>query len=733
MSRRSAGSSDERLLIDDAWYLEQYPDVAAAMADPRKHYNEFGRREGRDPNPLFDTNYYLATNPDVANAGTNPLAHYLNIGWKQGANPNPLFDTNYYLATNPDVANAGTNPLAHYLHTGMCEDRWPSWIHANLPYAALSPACAWSGGASQGTDTSLHASRIAIVIPEDRVAPGGVNFDLQHQLHQSGALERATLHVARCETPADCAHPSTSHHTVECRAAGIRRAMHDLTDYDYLWLVGTGIVPLSGVLQQLTNWMQDHAECDTAVPCSIDVTGATVVTLVGSPPQQRRLDEAPLSSRACLVHDAPLEGVLIRVQASYEGQASSFGTLTLRGLAGDDGIALDAWLVPTAFVCTPTTPTPTTFQVDAPPRETAGAILWFDNQAPHPDQDSGSVRALELLRIARADGHLVVFVPAFESVTSGYCRRLGLECVFVAQDIKLASSTFQVLGRTPHIVWVSRPEAAAQCMAQARAQYPDASVLYDTVDAHVLRLTREMELNPSSELKAEAAQTITQEAAAIEAADIVVVVSDDDAQALAHLSAGKEVAIIGNIHRLSDPPRYEDTKGLIFVGAFAHRPNVDAILWFVQDIWPRLDPAIRADGLSVVGSNPPAEIRALADNEITFIANAPDVEQLIRWARVSIAPLRFGAGVKGKVGQAMALGIPVVGTTNAFEGLHAATSTHADAPETITGHLSSIYFDADMWRRSSASGIECVESASTKSISEARKIQGSAGRNWPRP
>ena len=80
MSRRSAGSSDERLLIDDAWYLEQYPDVAAAMADPRKHYNEFGRREGRDPNPLFDTNYYLATNPDVANAGTNPLAHDLKNG-----------------------------------------------------------------------------------------------------------------------------------------------------------------------------------------------------------------------------------------------------------------------------------------------------------------------------------------------------------------------------------------------------------------------------------------------------------------------------------------------------------------------------------------------------------------------------------------------------------------------------------------------------------------------------
>jgi len=110
-------------LFDEAFYLEQYPDVRAAGVDPLAHYLESGWREGRDPNPLFNTSWYLETYADVAESGVNPLYHYLRIGTSLGRNPSPFFDTAWYLKTYPDVEQAGINPLGHYLTRGIHESR----------------------------------------------------------------------------------------------------------------------------------------------------------------------------------------------------------------------------------------------------------------------------------------------------------------------------------------------------------------------------------------------------------------------------------------------------------------------------------------------------------------------------------------------------------------------------------------------------------------------------------
>ena len=108
-------------LFDVAWYLAQYPDVAAASVDPISHYVISGAKEGCDPNPLFDTDWYLAQYPDVAAAGVNPLWHYLVSGAKEGRDPNPLFDTGWYLTQFPDVANSNLSPLEHYFAIGVVE------------------------------------------------------------------------------------------------------------------------------------------------------------------------------------------------------------------------------------------------------------------------------------------------------------------------------------------------------------------------------------------------------------------------------------------------------------------------------------------------------------------------------------------------------------------------------------------------------------------------------------
>lgn len=125
-------------LVDQPWYFEMYPDVAAAGISAADHYMSTGWAEGRNPCPLFDTEWYFKNYPDVELAGANPLWHFAKIGWREGRNPHALFDTRYYLQNNPDVAAAGTEPLAHYLSAGGIDLRDPhplfdsKWYIKNL-------------------------------------------------------------------------------------------------------------------------------------------------------------------------------------------------------------------------------------------------------------------------------------------------------------------------------------------------------------------------------------------------------------------------------------------------------------------------------------------------------------------------------------------------------------------------------------------------------------------------
>lgn len=119
----AAGPPSGTKEFDATYYLQQYPDVAASGMDPLTHYEKFGWKEGRNPDPFFNTKYYLNQNPDVAAAGIDPLAHYEEVGWKEGRDPSISFSTNAYLAANPDVTAAKIDPLLHYLEFGKSEGR----------------------------------------------------------------------------------------------------------------------------------------------------------------------------------------------------------------------------------------------------------------------------------------------------------------------------------------------------------------------------------------------------------------------------------------------------------------------------------------------------------------------------------------------------------------------------------------------------------------------------------
>jgi glycosyltransferase involved in cell wall biosynthesis len=124
-------------------------------------------------------------------------------------------------------------------------------------------------------------------------------------------------------------------------------------------------------------------------------------------------------------------------------------------------------------------------------------------------------------------------------------------------------------------------------------------------------------------------------------------------------------------NRVRNAPRREGMARLLFVGGFAHQPNVDGIIWFCREIAPILRASGFSFQLDVVGSNANEGIMALGADDINVIGFVSDetLQALYEDADLVIAPLRFGAGVKGKVVEAMAYGVPVVTTDVGAQGI----------------------------------------------------------------
>jgi O-antigen biosynthesis protein len=162
--------------------------------------------------------------------------------------------------------------------------------------------------------------------------------------------------------------------------------------------------------------------------------------------------------------------------------------------------------------------------------------------------------------------------------------------------------------------------------------------------------------------------------------------------------------------------------GLLFVGGFQHPPNLDAVLWFVHDIWPRILSQDREMVLRIVGSDlSEGIVSVLKQPGVEVLGYVPDLTGLFAYSRMSVAPLRYGAGVKGKVGQSIAFGLPVVTTKIGAEGMALEDGKHiliADEPEEFAAAVLRLATDDELWRRLQANGRDFI--ADSQSIDAVR-------------
>lgn len=342
-------------------------------------------------------------------------------------------------------------------------------------------------------------------------------------------------------------------------------------------------------------------------------------------------------------------------------------------------------------------------------------VLVVDTETPKRHHDSASLRMFNLMRLLVDAGAHVVFLPAdlrAAGADTEALRRHGVE-VWHAPFAGSAPAWLREHGRRFDVVLLSRHYVAAEFLPLVKRHAPQARVVFDTVDLHYLREIRGAELAGDRTLLHSAQRTRERELALMEQADVTLVVSTVERDLLAKDAATATVDVLSNLHELPVPGlAYETRKDLVFVGGFRHPPNVDAALWFGREIFPLIRAQLPGILFHCIGADPPPEVQALQQEEgITVHGHVPDLAPYMDGARVAVAPLRFGAGVKGKVNLSMAHGQPVVATPCAVEGMHLGDGHDVLVAKTTDAFADAVvrlYGDAVLWGRLSANGRENV-------------------------
>ena len=351
-------------------------------------------------------------------------------------------------------------------------------------------------------------------------------------------------------------------------------------------------------------------------------------------------------------------------------------------------------------------------------RRATRCVLVLDNCTPTPDQDAGSVTTFNLMLLLREMGFQVTFIPVdnflYMPEYTTALQRVGVEVLY-APYVTSVKEHLKESGGRYDLALLFRPDVIACHLEAVRRYSPKAKVIYHTVDLHFLRMSREAELL-SDKSKQKAADEMKQlELTAIRAVDAAIVHSTVELEILAQLLPDVKphlFSLIVDIKGTHKP--FSERRDIVFVGGYQHPPNVDAVKYFTAEIMPLLRQRLPGICFYAVGSKTPAEIQALASEDVIILGFINDLAPLLDKMRVSVAPLRYGAGVKGKIAAAMAAGLPVVATSLAAEGMLLSDGQNilvADGAEAFVETIAKIYQDEALWNRISQNGLAFAEQA----------------------
>jgi glycosyltransferase involved in cell wall biosynthesis len=341
--------------------------------------------------------------------------------------------------------------------------------------------------------------------------------------------------------------------------------------------------------------------------------------------------------------------------------------------------------------------------------------LLIDDNWPRPDCDAGSIEIVNLAEALLSFGFEVRFAADREhgaGLLPGSGRvalaARGIRCLGSA-EVASVEAYLEREGSEIALIILNRVWCGGRFMDQARLHCPKARIIFNTIDLHYVRIRREAELSGDQAGLLAAQRTQEREQALASEADATLVVSKVDRDLLAALAPLANIEVLPLAREVRPPSTpFTRRRGIGFIGGFAHSPNLDAIDFFFRDLWQLVLRRIPNCEFSIVGEGLPTSLLVGQPGKVCYLGHVPDVTPWFESLRLTVAPIRFGSGMKGKVISSLVAGVPCVVTSMAAEGMGLSNGDGiliADKPDHMAELIASVHGDAALWAKLSAAAL----------------------------
>lgn len=755
LSTDPARAPDPHPLFDGAFFRRQLAEPPAPRRPLLEHYLSLPAGARPAANPVLDPAWYREEHLAGAPSGTDALAHYAAEGEDEGRFPHPLFDPVWYVGRHPEAATVGA--LAHYLHQGGREQRLACseameelGLLEALPMALAFPAHpepavsiiipayghlfeTWRCLASVMRHT--EGVPYEVILADDRpsapVAPLLAADNLVAYVNETnlGFLRNSNAAAARARgrfllflnndttVGRDWLRPMLTLMQADPRvgAVGCKLLNPDGTVQE-----AGGIIYSNGWGDPCGKGDRPDRGCYNYVREVDVVTGACFLVRRDLFDALGGFDDryAPaFYEEFDLVTAMRDQGYKVLYQPAsvvrHFGSASYGVEARDRQTERNHKAFCKKWRTLLASQPAPDEAPFLAYQRPSP----RGIILVIDDKVPEYDKHAGAVTLLQYLLLLCELGLRVVYHPQDGKPLQPYTDTLQKNGIEVLHAPDRLDHWLERNGTCLDFVWVARPDVAHPILPLLK-RTTGATILYYTHDLHYLREWRHWELEGNAWALEESQRLKPKELAIFAEVDRVMTPSAEEAEIIRAEVPQANVTVVppylfADAGTASAPADLHARGDLLFVGGFDHTPNVDAALWLVAEIMPLVWAARPDTRLWIVGNVPPPSVQALAGPRVEVTGFVPSLEPYLAKARVSVNPLRYGAGVKGKIVTALQEGVPVVTTGCGNEGIQLRDGVEAliaDTPEGLAEACLRLLGDDALSRSLATAGLAVVRS-----------------------